>query len=65
MPGDDKIVVNCGTGEVAHNGKVLDAVINDLTLITGHRHVKTRARNSVATFKIRERQQLGILLPPL
>jgi large subunit ribosomal protein L5 len=53
-------VVNCGIGDAAQNAKGLDAAINDLALITGQRPVKTRARNSVATFKIREGQPLGI-----
>jgi len=52
--------VNCGIGDAAQNAKGLDAAINDLALITGQRPVKTRARNSVATFKIREGQPLGI-----
>ena len=53
-------MVNCGIGDAAQNAKGLDAAINDLALITGQRPVKTRARNSVATFKIREGQPLGI-----
>lgn len=53
-------MVNCGIGEAAQNAKGLDAAVNDLALITGQRPVKTRARTSVATFKIREGQPLGI-----
>ncbi|KAM7261163.1 hypothetical protein ACFE04_026638 [Oxalis oulophora] len=60
VPKVDKIVVNCGIGEAAQNAKGLDAAINDLARITGQRPIKTRARNSVATFKIREGQPLGI-----
>jgi len=60
VPKVKKIVVNCGIGEAAQNAKGLDAAILDLALITGQRPVKTRARNSVATFKIREGQPLGI-----
>jgi large subunit ribosomal protein L5 len=60
VPKVNKIVVNCGIGEAAQNAKGLDAAVNDLALITGQRPVKTRARNSVATFKIREGQPLGI-----
>ncbi|CAI0425072.1 unnamed protein product [Linum tenue] len=56
----DKIVLNCGIGEAAQNAKGLDAAMNDLALIAGQRPVKTRARNSIATFKIREGQPLGI-----
>ncbi|XP_057420295.1 50S ribosomal protein L5, chloroplastic [Lotus japonicus] len=60
VPKVKKIVVNCGIGEAAQNAKGLDAAVNDLALITGQRPVKTRARTSVATFKIREGQPLGI-----
>ncbi|KAK3194731.1 hypothetical protein Dsin_026041 [Dipteronia sinensis] len=60
VPKVDKIVVNCGIGDAAQNAKGLDAAMNDLALITGQRPVKTRAKNSVATFKIREGQPLGI-----
>ncbi|KAJ7951185.1 50S ribosomal protein L5, chloroplastic [Quillaja saponaria] len=60
VPKVEKIVVNCGIGDAAQNAKGLEAAMNDLALITGQRPVKTRARNSVATFKIREGQPLGI-----
>ncbi|KAJ8900610.1 hypothetical protein K2173_025387 [Erythroxylum novogranatense] len=60
VPKIEKIVVNCGIGDAAQNAKGLEAAINDLALITGQRPVKTRARNSIATFKIREGQPLGI-----
>ncbi|WCJ22716.1 50S ribosomal protein L5 chloroplastic [Euphorbia peplus] len=60
VPKVEKIVVNCGIGEAAQNAKGLDAAMNDLALITGQRPIKTRARNSIATFKIREGQPLGI-----
>ncbi|XP_027350723.1 50S ribosomal protein L5, chloroplastic [Abrus precatorius] len=60
VPKIEKIVVNCGIGDAAQNAKGLEAAINDLALITGQRPVKTRARASLATFKIREGQPLGI-----
>ncbi|KAK7374320.1 hypothetical protein VNO80_07748 [Phaseolus coccineus] len=60
VPKIEKIVVNCGIGDAAQNSKGLDAAINDLAMITGQRPVKTRARASLATFKIREGQPLGI-----
>ncbi|CAN1157305.1 50S ribosomal protein L5, chloroplastic, partial [Linum perenne] len=60
VPKVKKIVLNCGIGEAAQNAKGLDAAVNDLALIAGQRPVKTRAKNSVATFKIREGQPLGI-----
>ncbi|BAT83578.1 hypothetical protein LR48_Vigan03g045200 [Vigna angularis] len=60
VPKIEKIVVNCGIGDAAQNSKGLDAAISDLAMITGQRPVKTRARASLATFKIREGQPLGI-----
>jgi len=60
VPKVEKIVVNCGIGEAAQNSKGLDAAVNDLALITGQRPIKTRAKNSLAQFKIREGQPLGI-----
>uniref|UniRef100_A0A2P2IQE3 Large ribosomal subunit protein uL5c n=1 Tax=Rhizophora mucronata TaxID=61149 RepID=A0A2P2IQE3_RHIMU len=60
VPKIEKVLVNCGIGDAAQNAKGLDAAINDLALITGQRPIKTRARNSIATFKIREGQPLGI-----
>lgn len=53
-------MVNCGIGDAQQNAKGLEAAMNDLALITGQRPVKTRARASIATFKIREGQPLGI-----
>ncbi|XP_061360163.1 large ribosomal subunit protein uL5c [Gastrolobium bilobum] len=60
VPKIEKIVVNCGIGDAAQNAKGLEAAMNDLAQITGQRPIKTRARASVATFKIREGQPLGI-----
>lgn len=54
-----KVVVSMGVGEAKENKKVLDAAINDLGLITGQHPVKTKARKSIATFKIREGQEIG------
>ena len=54
-----KIVVSMGVGEALQNKKLLDAAIDDLTLITGQKAVKTRARKSIANFKIREGQEIG------
>jgi large subunit ribosomal protein L5 len=55
----DKIIVNMGVGEALQNKKLLDAAIDDLTLITGQKAVKTKARKSIANFKIREGQEIG------
>jgi large subunit ribosomal protein L5 len=54
-----KIVVSMGVGEALQNKKLLDAAIDDLTLITGQRAVKTKARKSIANFKIRAGQEIG------
>jgi large subunit ribosomal protein L5 len=58
-PKVDKIVVSMGVGEALQNKKLLDAAIDDLTLITGQKAVKTKARKSIANFKIRQGQEIG------
>ena len=55
----EKIVVSMGVGEALQNKKLLDAAIDDLTLITGQKAVKTKAKKSIANFKIREGQEIG------
>jgi large subunit ribosomal protein L5 len=55
----EKIVVSMGVGEALQNKKLLDAAIEDLTLITGQKAVKTKARKSIANFKIRTGQEIG------
>lgn len=60
VPKVEKVVVNCGIGDAQQNAKGLEAAMNDLALITGQRPIKTRAKVSLATFKIREGQPLGI-----
>ena len=59
IPKLDKIVINCGVGEAKENSKALDAVINDLTLISGQKAVPTYAKKSVANFKLREGSKIG------
>jgi large subunit ribosomal protein L5 len=54
-----KIIVSMGVGEALQNKKLLDAAIADLTLITGQKAVKTKARKSIANFKIRTGQEIG------
>ena len=54
VPKLDKIVINMGVGEAKENAKVLDSAVKDLEIITGQKAVLTRAKNSVANFKIRE-----------
>ena len=59
IPKIDKIVLNIGLGEAKDNPKVIDAAVSDLELITGQKPVVTKARNSVANFKIREGMSIG------
>lgn len=59
IPKFEKIVLNVGCGEARDNAKVLDAVIADLTAITGQKAIITRARKSVANFKVREGMPVG------
>jgi large subunit ribosomal protein L5 len=55
----DKVIINMGVGEAKDNPKALDAAVNDMTLIAGQRPVITKARKSVASFKIREGMSIG------
>ena len=59
IPRLEKIVVNVGCSEARENPKVLDAVVNDLTTITGQKAVITKAKKSVANFKLREGMPIG------
>ncbi len=59
VPGLVKIVANMGVGEAARDGKVIDGAIADLTKITGQKPQVTKARKSIAQFKLREGQQIG------
>ena len=60
VPRVDKIVVNMGVGEGAREHKFIDAAVADLTAITGQRPVVTRARKSIANFKIRDGMPVGV-----
>ena len=59
VPKLEKIVINMGVGEAKENAKVLDSAVKDLEIITGQKAVLTRAKNSVANFKIREACRIG------
>lgn len=59
IPRIDKIIVNVGCGEAKENTKALDAVCNDLALITGQKAVITKAQRSVANFKLRQGMPIG------
>jgi len=59
IPRIDKIVVNIGCGDARDNSKVIDAVVNDITIITGQKPIVTKAKKSVANFKLREGMPIG------
>ena len=59
VPKLDKVVVNMGVGEAKENAKILDAAMKDMETITGQKAVPTRAKNSIANFKLREGMPIG------
>jgi large subunit ribosomal protein L5 len=59
VPGIEKVVINIGLGEAMDNPKAMDAAVADLMLITGQRPVITKARKSIANFKLREGRAIG------
>lgn len=59
VPKLEKIVINMGVGEAKENAKVLDAALSDLEIIAGQKPVTTKAKKSVANFKLREGQAIG------
>lgn len=59
VPKLEKVVVNVGVGEALENAKALDASIEDLSIITGQRPMITRAKKSIANFKLREGRSIG------
>ena len=59
IPRLDKVIVSMGVGEAIQNKKLLDAAVDTLTQITGQKAVKTKAKKSIANFKIREGQEIG------
>jgi len=59
VPRLDKIVINIGVGEAVQDSKKVDAAVRDLTLIAGQKPVVTRAKKSIATFKLRENMPIG------
>ena len=60
IPKLDKIVVNVGTGDAKDNAKVIDTVIEEISMITGQRAVPTYAKKSVANFKLRQGMKIGV-----
>ncbi len=59
VPRLEKIVVNMGVGEAIQNSKIMDAAVGDLTTITGQRPVVTKAKKSIAAFKLRQGMKIG------
>ena len=62
VPAVNKVVINIGMGEAIQNAKAMDAAVSDLATITGQRPVITRAKRSVAAFKLREGMQIGCMV---
>jgi large subunit ribosomal protein L5 len=62
VPRLDKIVVNMGLGEAINNGKIIDASVEQLGTITGQKPVVTKARKSIANFKLRQGQSIGAMV---
>jgi len=60
IPKLDKVVINVGCGEAKENKKAIEAIINDLALITGQKPIECKAKKSVANFKLREGMTIGI-----
>jgi len=60
VPRIQKIVVNIGVGEAIDNARALESAVNDLTLITGQKPIITKARKSIANFKLREGRAIGV-----
>ena len=60
IPKLDKIVLNVGCGEARENSKVVDAIVNDIGIITGQKPIICRAKKSVANFKLREGMTIGL-----
>lgn len=62
VPRLNKIIVNMGVGEATQNAKVLDPAVNELGQITGQKPVVTRAKKSIAAFKVRQGQSIGAMV---
>lgn len=62
VPKLEKVVVNVGVGEAIQNSKALDAAVGDVTIITGQRPVITKAKKSIAAFKLRQGMKIGCMV---
>jgi large subunit ribosomal protein L5 len=59
IPRIEKVVLNMGVGDVKENPKAMDAAVNDMTIITGQKPVVTKAKKSIANFKLRQGMNIG------
>lgn len=59
VPKLDKVVINMGVGEAKENAKILESAMHDLEIISGQKPIATKAKNSIANFKIREGMNIG------
>ncbi|MGZ8833162.1 MAG: 50S ribosomal protein L5, partial [Thermoanaerobaculia bacterium] len=62
VPKIEKVVLNMGMGEAISNAKILDGAVEELTQITGQKPVITKAKKSIASFKLREGQAIGTMV---
>jgi large subunit ribosomal protein L5 len=62
VPRIEKVVINMGVGEATQNAKLIDPAVNELTAITGQKAVVTRAKKSIAAFKVREGMPIGAMV---
>jgi len=62
VPKIEKVVLNMGVGEAIQNAKILDSAVDELTTITGQKPVITKAKKSIASFKLREGQSIGTMV---
>lgn len=62
IPKMNKIVINVGVGEAVQNSKALESVVNEITLIAGQKPVITKAKKSIATFKLRAGMPIGVMV---
>lgn len=60
VPTLDKIVINAGVGDGASNSKFVESMINEIQLITGQKPIKTKSKKAIATFKLRQNQEIGV-----
>ncbi|HWW62066.1 MAG TPA: 50S ribosomal protein L5 [Thermoanaerobaculia bacterium] len=62
VPKVEKVVLNMGVGEAIQNAKILDAAVDELSTVTGQKPVVTKAKKSIASFKLREGQSIGTMV---